>query len=372
MARTLLFIIWSLLLIVPSVAQTSWPRYRGDNVNSGYSKSAAPLTTPKLKWEISGMHSQNAPIISNGMVFLRSIHNRMAAYNLQNGACVWDVPLLDDGLLSEPTVGEGKLVVGDWDGKVYALNIENGSIAWKFDTQMDQVTNSPIIDGGRVYFGAERDAYSKDGQGIIYALDIATGKLIWQFNDAINRICNSPLLTDNKLVFADDQYLYSLDKNTGQKLWKSERFSATGHHPHVPILVGNDIYLDYGNKSIAKVDLQTGRTKWISVVDHTIATCFASVAGKLYYGSSYELRALDIINYERLWKFEGNFSIEGSPLVTDKLVMFGSRNYFHALDNKTGKEIWRYETKGFIHEAAAIANGIIVVCDGHGNVYALE
>jgi outer membrane protein assembly factor BamB len=63
--------------------------------------------------------------------------------------------------------------------------------------------------------------------------------------------------------------------------------------------------------------------------------------------------AIDAASGEALWKFRANTAWPSAPVVTEKLVLFTSsdraiRNsiILHALDRFTGRQLWRYETKG--------------------------
>src|SRR5258708_39382896 len=87
-------------------------------------------------------------------------------------------------------------------------------------------TPSPVIEPGRVYvhFGSFGTA----------CLDTATAKVVWSRDDLPCRHyrgpSSSPILFQNLLILtfdgADLQYHVALDKQTGQTVWQTNRYSA--------------------------------------------------------------------------------------------------------------------------------------------------
>jgi outer membrane protein assembly factor BamB/predicted phosphodiesterase len=75
-----------------------------------------------------------------------------------------------------------------------------------------------------------------------------------------------------------------------------------------------------------------------------------------------------------IWTYHSNANVVNTPAYLNNLVVFGnSLGLIEALDRKTGKSIWKYQTQGAIYSSPVIsANNLIIVGSGDGNIYALQ
>ena len=74
-----------------------------------------------------------------------------------------------------------------------------------------------------------------------------------------------------------------------------------------------------------------------------------------------------------LWTFKTNGPVLASPSIANGVLFIGSADgSFHAIDQKTGKEIWKFETQGQIASSAAIVGGIVYFSSYDGTFYALD
>jgi hypothetical protein len=77
-----------------------------------------------------------------------------------------------------------------------------------------------------------------------------------------------------------------------------------------------------------------------------------------------------------VWTFRNprrNQSIRSSAAVADDLVVFGSRDKrLHALDPKTGREIWSFATRGRIDSSPVIAGDHVLIASTDGRLYVLD
>ncbi|HEY1286874.1 MAG TPA: PQQ-dependent dehydrogenase, methanol/ethanol family [Burkholderiales bacterium] len=137
-----------------------------------------------------------------------------------------------------------------------------------------------------------------------------------------------------------------------------------------PILVGDLLYVtsSHGPKNVFAVDARTGEVKWryspeVPAGIEQYACCdvnnrgVAHANGKIFVGRlDGHLVALDAKTGKELWKTQvidhtGGSVITSPPTVVKNLVItgfgggeFGVRGYISALDQNTGKEVWRLYT----------------------------
>ena len=85
------------------------------------------------------------------------------------------------------------------------------------------------------------------------------------------------------------------------------------------------------------------------------------------------LYALDLKTGKTIWIFDTGMRIVGSPAVSEDIVVFGSANYnIYGIDAKTGKERWHVTTQQAVMGAATIHEGIAYIGGGDGKMYAID
>ncbi|WP_113635672.1 outer membrane protein assembly factor BamB family protein [Nubsella zeaxanthinifaciens] len=75
-----------------------------------------------------------------------------------------------------------------------------------------------------------------------------------------------------------------------------------------------------------------------------------------------------------VWTYHSDANVVNTPAYSDNLVVFGnSLGLVEALDIKTGKKIWKFQTKGAIYSSPVIsASKMVIFGSGDGHVYALN
>src|SRR5882724_11544473 len=137
-----------------------------------------------------------------------------------------------------------------------------------------------------------------------------------------------------------------------------------------PILVGDTLYVtsSFGPKNVFAVDAKTGTVRWRYSPDvpggiDQFACCdvnnrgVAHANGKIFVGRlDGHMVALDAKTGQELWKtqvvdFTQGSVITSPPTIVKNLVItgfgggeYGARGYISALDQDTGKEVWRFWT----------------------------
>ncbi len=111
-------------------------------------------------------------------------------------------------------------------------------------------------------------------------------------------------------------------------------------------------------------------TKWRHKVSGQIASTPTIAKGKVYVTTfEHGLLVYDGLTGRKLWSFASG-STESSPLVWDGMVYFGDRaGRVFAVNTRTHKQEWSYQTGGKVAGAPAMLNGRIVVGSYDGAVY---
>jgi len=74
-----------------------------------------------------------------------------------------------------------------------------------------------------------------------------------------------------------------------------------------------------------------------------------------------------------LWKYKTFGMITASPIITNDLVFFGSRDWdIYCLNSSNGKLVWIYSTTGEIHSSCAVYNNSVFVGSDDGYLYCLD
>src|SRR5262245_11575926 len=134
-----------------------------------------------------------------------------------------------------------------------------------------------------------------------------------------------------------------------------------------PILVGDTLYVtsSHGPKNVFAVDAKTGTVRWryspeVPTGIDQYACCdvnnrgVSHANGKIFFGRlDGNMVALDAKTGKELWKtavvdYTGGSVITSPPTIVKNLVItgfgggeYGVRGYLSALDQDTGKEVWR-------------------------------
>jgi outer membrane protein assembly factor BamB len=159
------------------------------------------------------------PVVSAGLVIVRSVDHRLAAYDSANGKRKWlyqrpSTPL-SLRVTASPVVIEKYVFAGFPGGKLIAVSAENGAPLWegtvalpKGATELDRVadvTSAPVIDGRMICAAAF--------QGRVACFDLGNGNLMWSRDIS----SAAGLAIDSRYVYvADDKgAVHALDKASG-------------------------------------------------------------------------------------------------------------------------------------------------------------
>src|SRR6202158_1829989 len=308
------------------------------------------------RWSLKGAGAiAPSPAIANGVVYIAALDGHLYAIDQETGKEKWNFK-------SQMPIASSPAVVGDTlyfvssAGSLAALDIKTGKPKWvyvieyerKFEAKnlhglppaaqtipdaWDMFTSSPAVANGKVYFGS--------GDGNVYAVDAQTGLLLWKFptKDVVH---SSPAVVNNTVYIGSwDSYLYAIDADTGLEKWSFKSGEDNTIHNQVgfqssPAVVDGTVYVGCRDAHVYALDASTGRKKW----DYPTA---------------------------KSW-------VIGTPAVRDGMVYVGTSDSsrFMALDARTGRLRSNFDAKAYIFSSAALAGDLAYVGDHNGRLYAIE
>ena len=72
------------------------------------------------------------------------------------------------------------------------------------------------------------------------------------------------------------------------------------------------------------------------------------------------------------WTKNLGFETDSSPVIVDNVLYIGTTFGIFALEVKSGKELWRYPTNGFVKSVPAVADGVLYIGADDNQFYAID
>ena len=360
--------------------------FRGNLAHTGIYDTNGTRQLKGVKWAFQTAGPVlTSPAIVDSAAYIGSDDHFLYAVDLATGKQLWKFET-GGPVRSSPAVVDGVAYFGSYDGLFYAVDAGSGKLKWKFETAgekrfeakglhgfkpssqtipdfWDTWQSSPAVSGGLVYFGS--------GDDNLYALDVASGQCKWKFTTA-GVVHSSPAVADGLVYFGSfDSYLYALDAQTGALRWKfktgedPKNFNQVGIQAS-PEVVDGVLYFGCRDAHLYAVDAKTGKEKWKFDNHGTWINAGTVIqAGTLYVGASIPANffAIDVTSGKVRYKLDMKFPVFSSAAVAGDMAYFGSDNgKLHALDLKTGKMAWEFQT-----EAGKKNERGVIAADGNMN-----
>ena len=413
-------------LAISTAAQDDLGMFRGDLAHTGVYSGSGPSAAHRIRWKFhTDARVLASPVIYKNVVYVGSVDGTFYAIDLASGQARWKFDT--EGIIpGSAAITNDIAYFESYDGKLYAVDIKTGKAKWTFSTGgerrfaaqhlhgfdppnetmpdfWDFYLSSPAVADGTVYFGS--------GDGNVYALDAATGSLKWKFQTG-NVVHASPAIANHTVYIGSwDTYFYALDASSGALKWKFK----TGDDPKIhnqegiqssAAVVDGMVYFGARDSHLYALDATTGEKKWADYNDRGWVSASPAVyQGKVYItsGSNKEFRILDAQTGAKTFALKiegGGFT---SPTIANGKVYFAPfASSFNALDIKSKQVAWtwtvnehphgnpsvqtvnlgfyddgqarmrqRFEDAFFL-SSPAVADGVLVVGNTDGNVYAIE
>lgn len=345
-----------------AVGSASWPQFRGDPRLTGVANISLPEKLT-LAWTYeAGESIESSAAIVEGTVYVGTQAGDLLALELATGKLRWKYRAGSPIGESSPAVSDGVVFVGDLQGALHAVQASTGKGLWKFEAE-GEVKSSPVVVDGRVIFG------SYDGH--LYAVAARTGKLLWK------------LLTDGPVhstasvagglayIAGCDGFLRAVRISDGQEEFRVEAGAYTGASP--PLVDGWTFFGTFNNEVLG-VDLSARRIAWRYQHPTRHFPFYSSAAvteGKVIVGGRDKLvHALEAKTGKEIWSFATRARVESSPGVAGGRVYVGSNDgRFYVLDLESGEKLWEFEAGAPLSASPAIAAGRVVIGDQDGRLY---
>jgi outer membrane protein assembly factor BamB len=113
---------------------------------------------------------------------------------------------------------------------------------------------------------------------------------------------------------------------------------------------------------------------FLLLVSLLITPAFASDWNMFKKDASHSGFTTDAVNppLTVVWSFNLGFDSDSSPVIVNDVLYVGSNYGIHALDARTGRELWRTHTNGFVKSAPAVADGALYVGADDSRFYAMD
>jgi len=337
-----------------------------------------PASLPgELVWRLHTRGKlRGTPVTSEGNVFIGSEDGGLYCASLADGRLQWRFEAGCE-LSSSPALAKNLVLFLGRDGGMRALDASTGKVRWmtplggdpapKGDPRLwDLWVSSPLVAGNQVFVGG--------GDGNVHALELETGKPIWQFPTG-GQVRSSPTLWEGRIfVGSFDGNVYALDAATGQLQWK---FGTGAPVQSSPALAGGTLFVGSRAAAVFALDARAGTLKWRSAHPNGswVLGSPAIAKGKVVVGSSDEhfVQALDQESGRELWRFPTRGRVLGSPTIQGDVVLVGTEDAFlFALDLESGLSLGQNATEGPIHSSPLPAGGLILVASDDSHLSAFR
>lgn len=368
-----------IVLCVSALAQDA-PMFRGNLQHTGVYKAAGVNELNGIKWKFhTSGNVISSPAVVNGVAYVGSTDGNLYALDASSGTLKWKFDT-KNWVVSSPAVASGLVYFESYDSNFYAVDAATGQLKWKFQTggekrfagthlhhlepaaesmpdPWDFFLSSPSVWSGAVYFGS--------GDGNIYALDANTGALKWKFKTG-DVVHSSPAIADGTLYIGSwDTYLYALDAASGKEKWRFKTGDDPEIHNHIgiqssPAVADGVVYFGSRDAYAYAVDAASGKPLWKFSTDGSWVNNSPAVQdGKVYFGTSIPgiLHAVDAKTGKVLFDLPTGTPVFASVALANGTLYLGSfGGRLTAVDLKTQKPAWGFETDGAKQNASAMTN----------------
>ncbi|MCM5663874.1 outer membrane protein assembly factor BamB family protein [Galbibacter mesophilus] len=274
---------------------------------------------------------------------------------------------------SEPLLVNNSVYAGNFQGDFKSIDAKSGEVNFTIETKAP-INSKASVQGKNVFFGNEN--------GSVFSVETKKGEILWEQKlpteekafQQFSRIVSH----EGKLyVGSATKKVFCLAEDTGKLLWEIETDDWVRS---APVISEGKLIAATVKGTVYGIDLSIENPKiaWKSnISNHGVYADLSVYENGVFVPSSdFYLHKLNPENGEVLWKqsiFESTTNQDGERVladlvgggpdyqagttVVDGIAYFGSPRFVYAVDVKTGEEVWKFETRGQICGAPAVANG---------------
>lgn len=211
-------------------------------------------------------------------------------------------------------------------------------IVWEFQDDSD------IGSAAAFAFG---NVYISNTAGVIKALDAADGSVKWSFATG-GKVFSSPEVCEKSgvlVVGSTDNFIYGLDARSGKLRWRAEASKSVLGSPSI---LGDLVYIGASDGVFRAIDVKSGKVVWSynGIKSFIEAKPWADAEG-VYIGDwANRVYAFEPKTGKLMWEWtnrkgRGLSAAAVWPVKANgKLFVVTPERRSHAIDAKTGKELW--------------------------------
>lgn len=342
----------------------SWPFFRGDNSARGY---APGVKIGKLqeRWrrQVGEGRVENAVTASGALCFVALTHGDVAALRLDTGVIAWRWHS-DGGFTAAPSIGVGRVYIGDGKGEFFCLDSETGTVLWKVTTE-GPIDSPANIWNDMVLFGSQ--------DGTLYCVDAFSGQIRWRYTTD-DQLRSFPSLTDGRVLAAGcDRHLHIVDLHTGEGL---SRVNLEGPTGNTAAVARGKAFVGTEEGVFLAIDIASAEVLWTyseSPRSAGIRTSAAVAEDLLVFaGRDRKIRALNPTTGAMRWTFALRQKVDSSPVITEDSVIFGADDgRLYIVERRSGNLRFVYDVGAGIAAPPTVLPSAVIVGTLQGKVVCL-
>lgn len=284
--------------------------------------------------------------------------------DIESGKKLW---MFKTGAISaDPLLLEDRVIAGCCDGSLFCLNLEGDAPHHKRDRILWQI-NLPGALNTKAS-ADEKNLYIPCSNGTLYALDKTSGEILWkhklmQIRKKTRRPFTPVLMDGEQIVLGSVQgELFCLGKKDGTLHWQ---IPVSGELRTKPFILEGDIHVLNYEGTLFKIEdnLEKSTAGLVKHLDiHPVLADPLVEDERIYLNDSdlmlhcvnkdgtkqWSRSVIDCVWVEDVRvltdQIAGGAYYQSKPTAADHKVFIGAPSgYMHALDEATGREIWRFD-----------------------------
>jgi eukaryotic-like serine/threonine-protein kinase len=297
-----------------------------------------------VKWKVKidpKKYFGSAPIINDNELYFLNASGYLEVLDKQNGRKLWEV-FLEKDTLSQLVLHSTFIYISGEDGYISAIDLQAKCQKWRSKTGISR-NLEPVIINDVVCIN--------DQSGCLYGLDRETGQSLWIFQPAKDMEM-TPIAAMRGVIYVGSYngYFYAVNAKTGEMMWQVE--VGTLGVDAVPVVFENVVYIVAKKRTIYAVDADYGQiVKEIEIGDEALSQILsiAVVDGVIYIqDSGGYFCAINVRSCQELWRTHNRQYLFINRFIVSSAELYsGSTGAVHALDLKTGKELWKFIAPDF-------------------------
>ncbi len=372
----------------PPAPGAPWPALLADSTHSGQNAAAlkAPLAAAWIRNTGANIFMAS-PLFKDGKVFIGTVDENLtgqaAAFALHaaTGAILWRAPVRNS-IKNNMAIHADTLFAQDAEGWLYAFDTATGALRW--ERKLPVAGLPALVEGLTV---ADGIVYAGAGKGL--SAWTPSGEKLWENTAWAQREGTAgTLAVGNGVLIQGAQWgaLHGHDAATGKQLWKldSPAFRACASSARID---GDKTYL-ISKDSLFILETKTGNVLTSKKLDENLEVTSTPLLTEkliLFGSATGGLIALHRATLDLAWQRRtepalihtppyvgpGAPVVETSPiLVGDAVFLAASDGALHVLDLATGDYLWRRQLGAPVFATPAVSGNTLFLVDFGGNVYA--